>query len=120
MKSKTKIENQLKKKTNPELVETILLAKKNPAWLEISSSLTIPGRKRKEFNLTQLEEANESTLAIPGKVLSLGEIKTKKKIIALSFSEQAKEKLKKAGCEMVLLSEEIKKNKDAKGVTILK
>ena len=42
------------------------------------------------------------------------------KVVALNFSEKAKEKLKKAGCEVRTIMEEIEKNKEAKGVKILK
>ena len=119
MKSKTKIEGQLKKKTNPLLVRTIILAKKNSAWLEVASILTGSRRNKKDANLSNLEKIS-GDVVVCGKVLSQGEIGKKKRIIALNFSEKAKEKLKKAGCEIVLLVEEIKKNKEMKGVTIFK
>ncbi|MEA3414180.1 MAG: uL15 family ribosomal protein [Nanoarchaeota archaeon] len=119
MKSKSKIEKQIVKKTNPVLVETIILAKKNPKWLEIAHILTGSRKKRKNFNLTEIEKTEGELIAIPGKVLSNGEISKKKKVIALNFSSKAREKLKKAGCDVVLLADEIKKNKEAKGVVIL-
>ncbi len=119
MKSKSKIETQLKKKTNPVLVETIILAKKNPKWLEVAHILTGSRRKRKEFNLTDIAEIS-GDVVVCGKVLSQGEINKKKKVVALGFSEKAKEKLLKAGCELVLLTDEIKKNKEAKGIVVLK
>lgn len=120
MKSKTKIELQLKKKTNPVLVETVVEAKKNSKWMEVANVLTGSRRKRKDFNLTDVEKAKGEVIVICGKLLSQGEIMKKTKVAALGFSEKAKEKLKKAGCEVVLLKDEIQKNKDAKGVTILK
>ncbi len=120
MKSKTQIESQLKAKTNPVLVEAIILAKKNPAWLEVAYVLTGPRRKRKDFNLSEIEKSSESIVVVCGKVLSQGEIKSKKKVVALNFSGKAKEKLLKSGCEVILLKDEIQKNKDAKGVKILK
>lgn len=120
MKSKTKIESQLRKKTNPILVETVIEAKKNPKWLEVASILTGSRRNKKDFNLTDVEKAKGEVIVICGKMLSQGEITDKKKIAALSFSKNALEKLKKAGCETILLKTEIQKNKEAKGVTILK
>jgi len=120
MKSKTKVESQLGRKTNPELVETIILAKKNPKWLEVAGILAGPRKKRKDVNLCQLETSPSESILICGKVLSEGEISKKMKVIALSFSEKAKEKLKKAGCELNTIMEEIKSNKDAKGIKILK
>ncbi|MBT4376745.1 hypothetical protein HOD29_05205 [archaeon] len=119
MKSKSKIESQLKSKTNPILVETIVLAKKNPKWIEVAHVLTGSRRNKKGFNLRDVERV-EGDVVVCGKLLSQGEISKKRKIIALNFSEKAKEKLLKAGCEIILLADEIKKNKDAKGVTILK
>ena len=120
MKSKTKIESQLKKKTNPVLVETVIAAKKNPLWVEVASILTGSRRNRKDFNLTDVEKASGDTIVVCGKMLSQGEISSKKKVAALSFSKNALEKLKRAGCETVLLKDEIQKNKDAKGAVILK
>ena len=57
---------------------------------------------------------------VPGKVLSQGEISKKIKVVALSFSEKAKEKLLKANCEILSILEEIKKNPDAKRIKILR
>lgn len=119
IKSKTKIERQLTNKTNHELVETIILSKKNPAWIHVAHVLTGPRRKRKGVNLNNIDK-QKGDVVVAGKVLSQGEIVSKKKVVALNFSEKAKEKLKKAGCEVVLLKDEIKKNKEMKGVTLLK
>ena len=120
MKSKTKIEKQTRNKTNSELVETIFLAKKNSKWLEVASILTGPRRIRKNANLNELNNVSAATVVVCGKVLSDGEIKKKLRVVALGFSEKAKEKLSKAGCEMKLISEEIKLNKNREGVEIIK
>ena len=98
MKSKTKIESQLRKKTNPELVETIILAKKNPEWGEVASILAGSRRDRKGKNLGELNNSSSKSVIICGKVLSGGDISKKMKVVALDFSEKAKEKLIKAGC----------------------
>ncbi len=122
MKSKTLIEYQLKRKTNSNLVETIINAKKNESWLGIASVLVGPRRKRMDMNLSQIDAQAKTgeTVVVPGKVLSGGEVSKKFKVVAISFSSKAEEKLKKAGCEAILISQEIEKNKDAKGVKILK
>lgn len=120
IKSKTKIEQQLQKKTNPALVETIVLAKRNPAWIEVASILTAPGRKSKSANLSQIEKLEGEMIVVPGKVLSQGEITKKVKVVATKFSEKALQKLKDAGCEALTIKEAIKINKDGKGLTILK
>ncbi|MDA3837076.1 MAG: 50S ribosomal protein L18e [Nanoarchaeota archaeon] len=120
IKSKTKIELQLEKKTNPVLVQTVVSAKKNPAWIEVAALLTSPGSQRKGVNLSDIERTEGEVIVVCGKVLSQGEITKKVRVVALRFSENAKKKLKEAGCEMITIMEEIKNNKDAKGVVILK
>ena len=122
MKSKTKISKQTKKKTNPDLIETIQSAKKNEKWLEVASLLSTPRRKRINLNLSKIDEnvKEGDIIVVPGKVLSQGEITKKIKIVALGFSEMAKEKLLNAKCEVILLLNEIKKNPDAKEIKILK
>ena len=122
IKSKTKIESQLKSKKSPELVETIILAKKNEKWLEVASVLSGSTRRQHSVNLDKIEKQSkaEDIVVVLGKVLSLGEITKKIKVVALGFSEKAKEKLLKSGCEVRLLKDEITDNKEAKAVKIVK
>ena len=120
MKSKTLIEKQLQRKTNSALVETIIACKKNSAWNEIAGILSGSRGKRKEINLENLNKINDKKILVPGKVLSSGEITNKTKIIALNFSEKAKEKILKSGCEISNILEEIKSNPSAKGIFVLK
>jgi|SRR3989344_307540 len=122
MKSKTKIEKQLQRKTNPQLTKTIIAGKKNEKWLEVASTLSFPRRKRVNLNLEDIEKNSKEneTILVPGKVLSQGEISKKIKIVALNFSGRAKEKLLKSKCEISTITEEIKKNPEAKGIRILK
>ena len=122
MKSKTLIEKQLEKKTNPELVKTIIEAKKKKNWLEVAAMLSSPRANRINMNLDKInDEAKEGEIVvIAGKVLSQGELNKKIKVVALSFSEMAKEKIAKAKGEALTISEEIKKNPEAKNVRFLK
>ncbi|MEM3405594.1 MAG: 50S ribosomal protein L18e [Candidatus Pacearchaeota archaeon] len=119
MKSKTKIKKQIKRKTNIFLVDSVkeLIKGKNK---EIAELLSKPRRKKIEINISEIEKkAKEGDIIIvPGKVLSSGDITKKVKIIALSFSEKAITKLKKAGCEISFIGDEIKKNKEIKGKII--
>ncbi len=119
--SKTKIKNRAKKKTNSELVETLMLAEKNKLW-ELAKRLSSPRRKMTELNLEEVnkETKENETVLIPGKVLGKGNITKKIKIVALGFSSSAEEKLKKSGCEISTIKEELEKNKTLKGVRILK
>ena len=122
MKTKTKIEQQLKRKTNPGLVATIISAKKKNAWQEVAALLSSPRVKRINVNLDKInEEAKDGeTIVVPGKILSEGELNKKLKIAAFSFSEKAKEKILNAKGEVLNIADEIKKNPDAKGVKIIK
>jgi len=121
MKSKTKIKKQVKKKRNPYLVETILLANKHKLWIKAAQILSNSTKKRIQLNLEQINKKSKENenVVVPGKVLSEGEINKKIKIIALSFSEKTKEKLNKTKTPFSSLTEEIKKNPEAKGIRIL-
>jgi len=112
--SKTKINERMRRKRNPILVEAIMLAKKANN-LELARKLSTSTRKQIQINLTQLNELKEDKIIIIGRVLGGGDIKKKMSIYALGFSEQAKEKLKKAGCEMKTIKQAI----GEKGVKIL-
>ena len=121
-KSKTSIERQLGRKTNPELVKTIIEAKKKKNWLEVASALSTPRSKRIDMNLNKInDEAKEGEIVVvAGKVLSQGELNKKVKVVALSFSSMAREKIKNAKGEALTILEEIKKNPEAKNVRFLK
>ena len=103
-------------------METILRAAKNEKWIDVARVISGPRRNRLNLNLDIIDrEAKDGEkIIIPGKVLSQGRINKKIKLIALSFSENAKEKLSKEKIDFSTISEEIKKNPDAKGLRILK
>ncbi len=121
MKNNTKIENQLKRKTNPELVKTIIAAKKKENWRKIGEILSGPRNRWKNLNIKKInKEVKEGEKVIVlGKVLSQGELNKKIKIIALNFSRNAKEKILKAKGEISNIINEIKKNPEMKGLRIL-
>jgi large subunit ribosomal protein L18e len=122
MKTKTLIEKQLRRKTNPELVETIIAAKKAKAWGEIVGLISTPRKRHISINLSEIDKKAKQgdIIVIPGKVLSQGEISKKIKIVALNFSEKAREKLLKSDSEAISMLKEIKSNPEAKGIKILK
>jgi large subunit ribosomal protein L18e len=122
MKSKTKISNQLERKSNSTLIKTVLAGKKSEAWVGIAGMLSGPRRNKTCINLEQISKNSKAgeTIVIPGKVLSQGEIDKKVKVVALNFSEKAKEKLLSAKCEVSYILDEIKSNPSAKGIKIIK
>lgn len=121
MKTKTKIGKQIQKKSSKELVETIIAAKKKDKWFKVARILSGPRRKAISLNLGEINESSKDgeTIIVPGKVLSQGEISKKVKIVALGFSEKAKEKLLKSKIPCSNIIEEIKKNPDIKRSRIL-
>jgi large subunit ribosomal protein L18e len=121
MKSKSKIEKQLQKKRNPELVETIIAAKKKDSWLEVARVLSTSRRKRINLNLSEINKnsSDGEIIVVPGKVLSLGELEKKVKVVALNFSDRAKEKILSAKGQVSTIIKEIKENPSAKGVKVL-
>ena len=116
--TKNQISKRVKSKTNLYLVRTINLAKKNNL-LELAKKLSGPTRKQKNINMNQLNELEDKNVLIIGRVLGQGTLNKKISISALGFSQQAKEKLKKAGCEFKLINKEIEDNPTLKGVKIL-
>jgi len=122
MKSNTKISKQLERKNNPELVKTIVAAKKKKNWKEVASMISCPRSKRKDFNLEEINEKVKAgeKIIVPGKILSQGDLDKKIKIIALGFSEKAKEKILKSKSEISNILEEIKSNPEMKGLRMLR
>jgi len=119
--SKTKIEKKLRRKTNTELVQSIIASKKNEAWLRASQMISIPRRKRLSVNLEEINQVAKDgeIIVVPGKVLSIGEVDKKIKICSLGFSQTALDKLKKSKIETSTISDEIKKNPSAKNIHLI-
>ncbi len=121
--SKTTIKKRIGKKTNPELVETVKLIRKNSSWssLGIAEHLTSSSRKMPEVNLTKIDTHSEQgdSIIIPGKVLGSGSINKKIKVCAFKFSKEALNKLKDKKCDVLTISEEINKNPKATGLRVV-
>ena len=120
--SKTKIKNQLKRKSSPEIRDTISLALKNKNWNNIAKMLSTPKRRRVQVNLLNIEKETSigDTVVVPGKILSKGEITKKIRICALSYSATALQKIKKSKSDAVSIIDEIKKNPKAEGIKLIK
>ncbi len=120
--SRTKIKSHLRKKTSPELAETIKLALKNKNWLPIAKILSSSTRKFSSVNLSEIDEKTSAgdTIVVLGKILSSGDISKKIRISALGISSKALEKLRKSKSSFVQLKEEIKSNPKAEGIKLIK
>ena len=109
----------MRQKTNSYLVSAIVQLKKtNPTVAKI---LAMPKKKWAVANLSQIDKVVKEgeKVFVPGKILSSGELTKKVKLVSWNISEKALEKIKEAKAEFIYLSDEIKTNKDLKGVKIL-
>jgi hypothetical protein len=59
MKSKALIEKQLKRKTNSDLIETVIACKKNKSWIEIASILSGLSKDRIILNLDLISKQSK-------------------------------------------------------------
>jgi large subunit ribosomal protein L18e len=116
MKSRTLIDRQLQRKTNPELVETIMKAKKNGLWVEVAGLLSCPARRMTNANLDEIDKKAKDgeVVVVAGKVLGTGSLTKRVKLIAFAFSKSAEDKLKKAKIDYSMIKDEIDKNQKTK------
>ena len=120
--TKTTAKKRIKRKTNPELAETIKEAIKHPNWNQIAKILSSSTKKHSAVNLFQIDKITETadTVVIPGKILSKGNLTKQVTICALSISQPALEKIKESKSKFKTILEEIKSNTKAEGLKILK
>ncbi|MAG45495.1 MAG: 50S ribosomal protein L18e [Nanoarchaeota archaeon] len=90
-------------------------------WKRIASDLEKPTRIRRTVNLYKIEKhTRQGEIAlVPGKVLSVGTLTKKIEISAYQASEQAIEKINKAGAKFLSLQELMKNNPNGKKVRII-
>jgi len=119
--SKTQINKRTKRKTNPYLVDTLFVLKKNKEWFPIAKIISGPSRKHISINLDEIDKQTKvgDTVVIPGKVLSYGNLDKRIRIVALDFSKKVLEKLK-GKVDMATIIEEVNKNPTAKGIKIIR
>lgn len=104
-------------KTNSTLVETIIKLKKtNPI---VAKELAKPKRRWPAINLKDIDII-EGNVLVTGKVLSAGELRNRKKIVAWSISEKALKKIKESNSIFITITEEIEKNPELKGYYIIR
>lgn len=116
--SKTQISKRTEKKRNPVIIEAIKLAKKHNL-LELAKKLSSPKSNYAHINVEELNEIEGNNIMVVGKVLGSGKISKKITVSALSFSQQALDKLKNANCEIKTIAEHIGKNKSLEGVKLI-
>lgn len=116
--SRTKIKERMQKKSNPNMLDTVMLLRKQKAefWQNIAGLLSKPKRKSIDVNLSKIEKYsdNNDIIVVPGKVLSSGELSKKITIASLSASESARKK-----ANIISINELVKKNPKGEGLKII-
>jgi len=103
---------ELKKRSNEQSVNL---------WKRIAVDLERPTRNRRAVNLSRINRHTKEneTIVVPGKVLGSGTLNHKLTISAFQFSEQAKDKIEKAGAEIVPLLDLSKDKPNGKRIRII-
>ncbi len=85
---------------------------KAPFWKAVAKGLSRPNRKMFKVNLYKIEKyaKPKENVLVPGVVLGSGELTKVCKIIALRFSEAAKQKIEKAGGKCILIEDYVNEN----------
>ncbi len=88
-----------------------------PFWKRVADDLDKSSRRRVEVNLSRIARASKEgeTVVVPGKVLGSGELPHKVRVVAHSFSQSARKKLKEAKCESMSIKEFLEKNPEGSG-----
>ncbi|MCC7552344.1 50S ribosomal protein L18e [Candidatus Micrarchaeota archaeon] len=107
-----------------EIIEAIIAvskaSKNKNIWKDVKKKLLITRRNRDSVNISRISKyvAQGKTAVVAGKVLGTGVMDHKVDVIALSFSESAKQKITKSGGKTILLSEISEKETDKELVLI--
>ena len=113
--------------TNPLLQELIGELKKRSneqsvnLWKRVALDLEKPTRQRRIVNLSKISRYTKENeiIVVPGKVLGSGMLNHKLTISAYQFSDQAKDKIEKAGAKIIPLLELSKEKPDGKKLRII-
>jgi large subunit ribosomal protein L18e len=113
--------------TNPELLKVVSdlkrISRKNKVaiWEKVADSLSKPKRSRPEINVGQIQRyvANGDVIAVPGRVLGAGNMQSKVTVGAYKFTNQARQKIEKAGGRCLSLLELAEKYPKGSGVKIM-
>ena len=94
---------------------------KKKIWKSLAEEVKKAARHKKPINVWQINniaKKQKGTLIKASKILSFGDIEAKAVVVAPEYSNKAKEKIEKAGGQLIML-EEFLKEKENKGEIIL-
>lgn len=121
MTSKTKIKKQVKRKENPETKKlvTLLQKQKDEIWHDVARHIAKPKRKAVAVNIDKINRISKDNeiIIVPGKVMNKGSLDHNIVLIALKFSQGAKEKIAKKA-NIMSMQEFIEKKPTFKGINM--
>ena len=90
-------------------------------WKRIALDLEKSSRQRRVVNLSRINRYTDENdiIIVPGKVLGSGDLSHKLTISAYQFSEQARDKLEKAGAKIMTLMDLSKEKPNGKKIKII-
>ncbi|RLE69408.1 MAG: 50S ribosomal protein L18e [Thermoprotei archaeon] len=90
-------------------------------WRKVAEYLEKPTRNRVEVNIWKINKytVNGDTVVVPGKVLGSGFLNHKVTVAAWSFSQKSKEKILKAGGNILTIDKLIEINPKGSNIKIL-
>jgi len=89
-------------------------------WKIISKKLSGSKTNRIIANLYRINKKTKADdiIAVPGKVLGMGELKHKLTIACLDYSRSAKKKIESSGSKLISIEELLEENPEGSGVKI--
>ena len=113
--------------TDPNVRNIVKLLRKEsvknnaPIWKAVAKKIMRPSRQRAVVNISKINRYTKENdlVIIPGKVLASGDLEHKVTVAALSFSEEARNKLEQAGCTILPIEDFINQNPKGTNVKIL-
>ncbi|BAM69286.1 50S ribosomal protein L18e [Methanothermobacter sp. KEPCO-1] len=114
-------------KTNPNLIKLIRNLRKKSSqegaaiWKDVARRLERPTRNRAAVNISKINRYTDEneTVIVPGKVLGSGRLDHKVQVVALSFSQTARDKIEGAGGECLTLGKIVEENPAIKNIRII-
>ncbi len=102
-----------------KLIERLNKEKK-AIWKRVAEELSAPARKRTYVNLYKINRYSKAgdIIIIPGKVLGVGNLDHPVTVAAWDFSKTAKDKIIKAGGQIMSLWQAVETFKDFKGKSV--
>ncbi len=106
------------------LLEKQARKSKSAIWIDLAQRIAKPRRNRPSVNVWKIEKLSGvfsgKTFVVPGKVLGYGQISSKASVAALEFSQEAQEKIKKAGGKTLSLEDVAEKGAKANDLVLVK